>query len=126
MKGGHMSLEVAINKKEQGVFTVSCSGSIDSTTYMILDEKLSPLLVPATRVIIFNMQGVNYISSMGLGVIFKANNILEKHKGRLMMTNLQPQVKSVFEIIKALPEQAMFTSMEEADAYLTEIQKKEI
>ena len=121
-----MPLEVAINKKEEGVFTVSCFGYIDTTTYMILDKELAPILVPATRVIILNMEGVTYISSMGLGVIFKAKKIIEQYKGRLIMANLQPQVRNVFDIIKALPPQAIFTSMEEADAYLTEIQKKNI
>jgi anti-sigma B factor antagonist len=121
-----MSLEVSIHRKEEGVFTVSCFGSIDTTTYMILDKEITPILVATTKVIIFNMEGVNYISSMGLGVIFKAKKILEQNKGRLIMANLQPQVRNVFDIIKALPAQAIFTSMEEADAYLMEIQKKNI
>jgi anti-anti-sigma factor len=121
-----MSLEVSVNKKEEGIFRVTCFGSIDTATYQILDKELSPILVPETKVIIFNMEGVSYISSMGLGVIFKAKKILEENKGRLIMANLQPQVKSVFDIIKALPSQAIFTSMEEADAYLTAIQKREM
>jgi hypothetical protein len=41
-----------------------------------------------------------------------------------MMINLQPQVAKVFEIVKALPDFNIFTSAEEADEYLFNIQKK--
>ena len=40
------------------------------------------------------------------------------------MVNLQPQIKKVFDIVKALPEQQIFTSIEEMDNYLKEIQRK--
>jgi len=121
-----MPLQVNITKKEENVFTVSCFGSIDQTTHTFLEKEVGKILFPSTKVIIFDMGGVNYVSSMGIGVILKIKKSLEQNKGMLIMTNLQPQVKTVFDIIKALPNEAIFSSIEEADAYLDEIQKKEI
>jgi anti-anti-sigma factor len=71
------------------------------------------------------MGAVHYISSMGLGVIFKTKSFLDKQGGSLIISNLQPQVKKVMSILKALPEH-IFKNMEEVDAYITQIQRKEL
>lgn len=120
-----MSLTVEIKEEHKGVFTVIPRGSIDTETYLDLEQKLSPILDETTKLMVFDMAGVNYISSMGLRVIFNTKSFLDKHQGSLIISNLQPQVKKVFSILQALPEH-IFKSMEEADAYITQIQRKEI
>ena len=42
------------------------------------------------------------------------------------MAKLQPQIKKVFAIINALPDQQIFNSVEELDEYLAKMQKQEI
>ena len=121
-----MILEVKVDKKGEGAFAVSCFGSLDSITYKELEKTLAPLLVSTTKVLIFNMEGVTYISSMGISVILKTKKSIEENKGSFIMTNLQPQIKVVFEIIKALPNMRVFENMEETDDYLAQIQRKEI
>jgi anti-sigma B factor antagonist len=121
-----MILEVNVDKKGEGTFVVSSFGSIDSITYKELEKTLVPLLVSTTKVIIFNMEGVSYISSMGISVILKTKKAVEENGGSFIMTNLQPQIKAVFEVIKALPNMRVFESLKEADEYLSQIQRKEI
>lgn len=118
-----MPFQVEINKKEEGVFTVGLWGPLDTTTYTLFEKDLEPILVPSTKAIILNMHGVNYISSLGIGSIFKVRKFLKDNNGTLLLTDLQPQIQRVFETVKALPE-AIFTSIEEADAYLNEIQRR--
>jgi anti-anti-sigma factor len=120
-----MPLKIEITQEHLGVFTVAPCGSIDSETYLELEQKLSAILDASTRLVVFDMQEVTYISSMGLGIIFKTKNFLEKQNGSIIITNLQPQVKKVFDILRALP-QHIFKSMEEVDTYITEIQRQEI
>jgi anti-anti-sigma factor len=120
-----MPLTVEIREEHPGVFTVIPSGSIDTETYLDLEEKLNPILSESTKLIIFDMGAVHYISSMGLGVIFKTKSFLDKQGGSLIISNLQPQVKKVMSILKALPEH-IFKNMEEVDAYITQIQRKEL
>ena len=117
-----MELYVDIKEKEPKVFTVSLLGPLDTNTHHVLEEKIKPFLDEAPRVIILNMEGVNYISSMGVGVIFKIKKVLKQNKGTLLIINPQPQIKKVFEIIKVLPDE-IFSSIEEADEYLSAIQK---
>lgn len=121
-----MPLKVTTIKKQEGVFMVAPLGAVDSTTYTELEGKIRSVLGPSLKVLILNMAGVSYITSMGISVIFKARKDVEEKGGTFMMTDLQPQIKQVFEIIKALPTMSVFASIEEADEYLAEMQRREI
>ncbi|MCM8782493.1 MAG: STAS domain-containing protein [Candidatus Omnitrophica bacterium] len=121
-----MPLRIDITKKEEGVFLVSLLGSLDSNTYLDFEADLKPILISSTKALILDLANLNYISSMGVSAILKIKRILEEQGGSLVMTNLQPQIKTVFDIIKALPSMRVFESIQEADRYLTEIQRKEI
>jgi len=121
-----MLLKVNIDKKQDGVFLVSLDGQANTDTYLLFEEKIKPLLVPSTKVLILDMSKLSYISSSGLGVIFKAQEAIESNKGSFIMSNLQPQIKKVFEVMKALPNMAVFKDIAEVDAYLDDMQKKEL
>ena len=119
-----MSLKVYITKKADGVFIVSPLGAIDTETYEILEEKVNSTLALSAKVIVFDMNGVNYITSAGVGVIIKTEAILKQRAGRLTMVNLQPPVKKVFDILKVIPIEQIFKSIDELDNYLAEVQRK--
>ena len=118
-----MSLQVFTEKKDEGVYLIKLIGPLDTETYPTFEKEVELVLREKIKAVILNMEGVNYISSMGIGSVFKLSNAVKGLKGTLLLTNLQPQIKKVFDTVKALPE-AIFTSIEEADAYLNEIQKK--
>ena len=80
----------------------------------------------ATRVLILDMSDLDYISRAGVRVVFKAKKGLNASGGELMMANLKPQIRKVFEIINALPSFSVFKDIKEADAYLDAMQKKEM
>ncbi len=120
-----MPLKVDVSEKQSGIFNISLVGTIDSTTYYDFEKKMDIILDPPPKILVFNMAGVTYISSMGLRVIFKTRKTVEENGGIFIMTDLRPQIKKVFETIKALPGFNVFASVEEADNYLSRIQKKE-
>ena len=121
-----MSLSVKIDRKAEGAMLVSLSGRIDSDTYTKLDSEIKPILVPTTKVIILDMSEVSYVSSAGLAVIFQMKKYVEGRSGSFIIASLQPQVKKVFEVIKALPAENVFENQEEIDRYLDMIQRKEL
>ncbi len=118
-----MALTVRLKEKTTGVFTIFLEGSIDTNTYKIVEDKVDLVLRSAARVIVFDMKDMEYISSAGVRVVLKARKVLKKQDGQAMLVNLQPQVKKVFEIIKAMPTTQIFTSVAELDEYLDCIQK---
>ncbi|MEA1927747.1 MAG: STAS domain-containing protein [Candidatus Auribacterota bacterium] len=119
-----MILNVTVREKDPGVYLLSPIGSIDTGTAPILEKEVDGVLVRSPKAMIFDMSGVEYISSMGVRVFVKAKKGLKKIGGSLMMIELPPQIKRVFDIIYALPKQEIFESIEELDEYLTVMQKK--
>lgn len=112
-----MDLRVNITKKQEGYYIVAISGSIDSDTYQELESKLESILQPPTVALILDMVGVTYMSSIAFSVIFRAKAAIEKNGGSLAITNLQPNIKKIFDALKVIPE-SFFSTLKQADEYL--------
>lgn len=123
-QGVPMPLKITVVKREYGVSIVSPSGSIDTNTYLALEKEAEAVIAESPKIVIFNMEEVDYISSAGISVLIKTKKVLKEKKASLVIVNLQPRVRRVFEIINALPPEQIFESMEEMDRYLAGIQQK--
>ncbi len=122
-----MALTIRSTEKSPGVFILYPVGRVDSNSYSILEKKVDYLMREGQpKSLTMDMAGVDYLSSMGVRVFMKAQKELKKLGGSLSMMNLQPQIKHVFEIIDALPSMQVFSSIQELDAYLDEMQKQTI
>ena len=119
-------LNVKVQETKPGSITITIDGRIDSTNYINFEESVKPVMDKNPKTVVLEMAGMDYISSAGLGVIFTMMKNLKDNQGELLLCNLQPQIKKVFEIVKALPPSSIFSSMEEADAYLDHIISQEI
>src|SRR6187401_3052836 len=97
-----MGLEIAVTEVGNGGRCVALRGRLDSQTAPMLDERLELILSSATA-LLFDMAGLEYISSAGIRVLVKARKALEARGGGMAVANLQPMVRQVFEIVKALP-----------------------
>ena len=118
-----MPLKVKSTTRGSGVFIVSPIGSIDAHTHPVLEEKVDDILAQRPDVIIFDMEFADYISSTGIRVLLKTKKALKETEGRMVFMNLQPQIKKVFDILKAIPSLKVFASIEELDKYLDVMQK---
>jgi len=119
-----MNLTVKKKKKMNGVYIVSPSGRLDTSTYTILEERVDVVLKEEPHTLVFDMETLDYISSMGVRTIAKAQRTMKAYNGRVILLNLQPQIQKVFDIIKALPSQQVFSNMQELDDYLDRMQRQ--
>ena len=120
-----MSLEIEIlEEPNQGKRIISLIGSLDTDTAPQLESKVDESIDDSTKIVIIDMRRLEFISSAGLRVVFKTKKIVDSHDGKFMLLNLQPQVRKVFEIIKALDGMNVFTSQDEMDEYLAAIQQQ--
>jgi anti-anti-sigma factor len=103
---------------------MALEGRLDSASYQVLEEELAPFLDGRAKSIRFDMAGLEYMSSMGLRVFLKVGKTLRTKDGKMVFTNLQPQIRKVFEIAGALPSLNVFETTEEADRYLDEVQRQ--
>jgi anti-anti-sigma factor len=117
-----MTLAVTSKEHRVGVFTVYPVGSLDSNTFAVLEKRLEMLKEGSPKAIILDLKDLVYISSAGLRVILAARKALRGIGAELHVTHLQPQIKKVFDIIKAAPTLSIFGSVGELDAYLDRMQ----
>jgi anti-anti-sigma factor len=123
-QGGPMALKVKSISKRPGVVVVSPIGSINAATYGVLEAKVDEILKNPPDVIIFDMEFTDYISSTGIRVLLKTKKAMKATNGRVVFMKLQPQIKKVFDILKAIPTLAVFANIQELDQYLDTMQKK--
>ena len=89
-----------------------------------LDRALEPVLDSALKVLVFDLSGLEYISSAGLRTLFRAQKSMKARAGKVLMLNPQPPVQKVFDIVKAADVQQVFRNVAELDAYLDAMQKQ--
>ena len=118
-----MALTVDSQEKTPGTYQMTIQGRLDAVTSPTLEAAVKTVLGKAPKVVIFDLKGVDYLSSMGVRVIFQAQKSMRLADGKLLMVNLQPMVQKVLEIVNALPESGVFKDMAEMDAYLDAVQK---
>lgn len=121
-----MALQVYIEKREEGYYALKLDGRLDTHTFEACEEKLRPILNQNPRIVLFDLGGLSYISSMGMRTMLQTRKAVEKGGGTIVMINLQPQISKIFEIAQALPEVNIFASVEEADQYFDTMQRREI
>jgi anti-sigma B factor antagonist len=119
-----MALKITPTQKNAHTVSITLSGQLDSETAPTLDKQIQKALVDSADIIILDMAMLKMITSAGVGVIMKTQTSLAKRGGELMMLNMQPQIKKVFEIVRLLPTLTVFENTQEMDNYLIKIQQR--
>ncbi len=119
-----MSLEITITPEVNNGKRISIAGSLDSNTSPDLQQSIDTEIDDSVSTTILDFKNLDFLSSAGLRVIFKTKKIMDNSGGKFLLVNLQPQIKKVFEIIKALDGMNVFKDQNEMDAYLTAIQEQ--
>ncbi|MCK5564754.1 MAG: STAS domain-containing protein [Planctomycetes bacterium] len=119
-----MSLDISLNQKENGVYVVSLTGSIDNSTRPSLDDQIEQLFKLKASTIVLDMEDLKFMSSVGVGLVNRTKNRIKEQGGHFAMVNLQPQIKKVFDIMSLLPTMNVFNDDQELDEYLDKIQHR--
>ena len=119
-----MSLEITVSPEANHGKRVSIAGSLDSNTAPQLQQSIDTEISESVSTTIIDFKDLDFLSSAGLRVIFKTKKIMDNSGGKFLIVNLQPQIKKVFEIIKALDGMNVFKDQNEMDDYLTAMQNK--
>lgn len=120
-----MELETSRDENaEKSLLRIGIKGALNTDTAPGFEETLAEAVQENWQLLVLDMKELDYISSAGLRVIFKAAK-QQKGEGRsLAVANRQPQIEKVFEILQALPDMAVFANDAELDDYLDAMQAK--
>ena len=89
-------MEVKFNKQDS-TLTAVISGNIDTITAPELDSQLQEN-ISGIKDLVLDFAAVDYISSAGLRVILMANQQMEDVDGNMTVTNVNEDVRDVFEM----------------------------
>ena len=85
-----------IKKQEGSTLTVSLEGRLDTITAPQLEGDLRSS-VNGIDELIFDLSGMDYISSAGLRVLLSAQKVMNK-QGSMLIRNVCPEVMEIFEV----------------------------
>jgi anti-anti-sigma factor len=117
-----MSLTIQVRQTT----VVTLAGRLDTATAPGAEETLAPVLAAKPKHVVFDLAGLEFISSAGLRVLLGARKALGESGSECLLVNVQPQIARVIEVIKSLPGMKIFTSAQEADDYLSALQRRVI
>jgi anti-anti-sigma factor len=118
-----LKISVLINEDDKTVVFVLV-GSLDTETYQQLQAKITPQFKKDLKTIVLDLKSLDYISSMGLGVILETRKRIQSMGGNFLMANVPEHIDHVFKTVNALPDVPMFENTKEADEYFLAIQKQ--
>jgi len=120
-----MELQTNVTIDEaKSVARVTLTGALNTDTAPGFEQELQQVVAQGLELTVLDMKHLDYISSAGLRVIFKAAKQTKAAGHRLAAANRKPHIDKVFEILKALPDMAVFANDEELDDYLYSMQSK--
>lgn len=123
-----MSLHFKSSQVSPHRIVVHLVGRLDAQTYQDADQRFDELLrtAPDMPTLVLDLGGLNYISSAGLRTIFRVRKVATERHGQALLVHMQPQVRKVFDVVKAVPIHEVFASEQELEEYLDGLQKRYI
>ena len=123
-----MAFEINVTRRpmQGGVepVVVRVSGSFDFSAAAAAEKVMSPLVASNPKVLVLDLAELRLLDSTGISILLNSRRQIEGKGGTVFVTNMQPQIRKVFDIVKALPATAVFKSMKEMDEYLKSVQEK--
>lgn len=85
-----------IKTREGSVLSVALEGRLDTVTAPQLEGELRTA-VNGISELIFDIGGLDYISSAGLRVLLSAQKVMNK-QGKMTIRNVKPEIIEIFEV----------------------------
>ncbi len=101
-----------------GVMQVAAEGRLDAATVPVLEQALQRLLSDGQSRFVVDMSGVNYISSSGLRALLTARRQARSRGGDVVLCQLHPRVREIFEMVGFLAVFSIFGTCDEAASSL--------
>jgi len=109
---------------DHSVARIALVGALNTETAPGFEQRLEEVVAAGHQLTVLDMKDLDYISSAGLRVIFKAAKQAKAAGRRMAAANRKPHIDKVFEILKALPDMAVFANDQELDDYLDSMQQR--
>jgi anti-sigma B factor antagonist len=96
----HANVEMKVRKVSNTVSIIDIEGEISAFAEDVLMEAYSEANTPATRTIILNFGGLEYMNSSGIGLLVTLLIRANRQKQRLLAYGLSEHYKHIFELTR--------------------------
>jgi anti-anti-sigma factor len=90
-------MKITISEHEPGVRRINLSGRIDTVASDSLGLQFTTAVAMEKALVIVDLSGVDFMASLGIGIIVRAHNSLKLRGGKMVLLNPQPVVALVLE-----------------------------
>ena len=109
-----MELKMEVKPRGEGITVIVLRGEIGTETVNQFKDRIDQLVAEGQCKLIMDFQEVNYLNSMGLGVVAATLKKVKKIKGDLKLVKLSPAVQELFELTRLTKVFEIFESEEDA------------
>lgn len=109
-----MEIRIDVRQKGNDVTLIVLRGEIGTETVNQFKDRIDQIVADGKNKLIMDFQEVNYLNSMGLGVVAATLKKVKKSKGDLKLINLSPAVQELFELTRLTKVFEIFESEETA------------
>ena len=85
-------------KEENGIVSVEIKGRLDADSSAEAENVVKDALGGETKRLLFNLEGLEYLSSAGLRVLLSAAKEMRRRDGKIVLCALNEFVKEIFEV----------------------------
>lgn len=93
------SFSITTEKLQRDVVLIGLKGFLDAHTYEELENRVNALFDEKVYKVVFDLSGLDYISSAGAGVFIGAVGTAQENDGNVILMNPTPNVKEVFDLL---------------------------
>jgi anti-anti-sigma factor len=97
------NIKLSHEASEKGTIVVHIDGDIDAHTTKVLQQYVGELFKQGKYKLIIDVSKVGYMSSAGASLFIVIQNEVKENSGNLVLMNIQPEVKNVFDLLGLTP-----------------------
>lgn len=95
-----MELKIDVKQAADGIALITLHGEIGTETINQFKDRIDQIVNEGQNKIIIDCADLNYLNSMGLGILAATLKKVKMAKGDLKLVNLSPAVKDLFELTR--------------------------
>jgi len=97
------NIKISHQASEKGTVIVKVEGDIDAHTTKVLQKSVGEIFKQGKYRLIFDVSNVGYMSSAGASLFIVIMNEAKENAGNMVLMNVQPGVKNVFDLLGLSP-----------------------
>ncbi len=101
-------------RKEGKVTIIELEGRLDVHLSLEIEQAVNDIIDKGEKYLLFDLKGVQYLSSSGLRIFIAAMRKLKSIDGALKLANMSDSVKKIFKVVELIDLFEIYDSVEDA------------